>query len=170
LAIRAAFTWSGEQNETSSTCASPTQRTLILHAGLLAFYAVCSVRAEANIDVANVLFTGRFAWWLSGIASILVGVILELCDGRDDDVRHCAQCPGFHGGQENRSNFKHHMLLQKNSSLNDLKKFPARETGNYDDAEAGNSIGLNRVFGRQFSGESRPRLIETGLAKPEFGV
>ena len=43
--------------------------------GLLAFYAVCSVGAVANIGVANVLFKEHFAWWLSGIAGILVGVV-----------------------------------------------------------------------------------------------
>jgi len=43
--------------------------------GLLTFYAVCSIGAIANIGVASVLFNGQYAWWLSGIAGILVGVV-----------------------------------------------------------------------------------------------
>jgi dolichol-phosphate mannosyltransferase len=43
--------------------------------GLLTFYAVCSVGAGANVGVANVLFKDQYAWWLSGIAGVLVGVV-----------------------------------------------------------------------------------------------
>jgi len=43
--------------------------------GLLSFYAVCSVGLVANIGIANFLFEGAYAWWLSGIAGILVGAV-----------------------------------------------------------------------------------------------
>jgi dolichol-phosphate mannosyltransferase len=43
--------------------------------GLLTFYAVCSIGAIANVGVAGVLFKDHYAWWLSGIAGILVGVV-----------------------------------------------------------------------------------------------
>jgi dolichol-phosphate mannosyltransferase len=44
--------------------------------GLGSFYAVCSVGAVANVGIANFLFVEqRYAWWLSGIAGILVGAV-----------------------------------------------------------------------------------------------
>jgi dolichol-phosphate mannosyltransferase len=43
--------------------------------GLLSFYAVCSLGAVANVGIANVLFERDYAWWLSGIAGIAVGVV-----------------------------------------------------------------------------------------------
>ena len=43
--------------------------------GLFTFYVVCSVGAVANVGVASVLFKDQYAWWLSGIAGILVGVV-----------------------------------------------------------------------------------------------
>ncbi len=43
--------------------------------GLLSFYAVCSLGAVANVGVANVLFERNYAWWLSGIAGIALGVV-----------------------------------------------------------------------------------------------
>jgi dolichol-phosphate mannosyltransferase len=43
--------------------------------GLLTFYAVCSIGAIANVGVASVLFKDQYAWWLSGIAGILVGLV-----------------------------------------------------------------------------------------------
>jgi dolichol-phosphate mannosyltransferase len=43
--------------------------------GLLSFYAVCGLGAVANVGIANVLFERDYAWWLSAIAGILVGVV-----------------------------------------------------------------------------------------------
>jgi dolichol-phosphate mannosyltransferase len=43
--------------------------------GLLSFYAVCGLGAAANVGVASVLFQQSYAWWLSAIAGILVGVV-----------------------------------------------------------------------------------------------
>jgi dolichol-phosphate mannosyltransferase len=44
--------------------------------GLVSFYAICSVGAVANVGIANFLFVEqRYAWWLSGIAGILVGAV-----------------------------------------------------------------------------------------------
>lgn len=44
-------------------------------AGLLSFYAVCSFGAVANVGIAGYLFSEQYAWWLSGIAGILVGAV-----------------------------------------------------------------------------------------------
>jgi dolichol-phosphate mannosyltransferase len=43
--------------------------------GLLSFYAVCSIGALANVGIAGYLFSENYAWWLSGIAGILVGAV-----------------------------------------------------------------------------------------------
>ncbi len=43
--------------------------------GLLSFYAVCSIGAVANVGIAGYLFSENYAWWLSGIAGILVGAV-----------------------------------------------------------------------------------------------
>lgn len=43
--------------------------------GLLSFYAVCSIGAVANVGIAGYLFAENYAWWLSGIAGILVGAV-----------------------------------------------------------------------------------------------
>jgi dolichol-phosphate mannosyltransferase len=44
--------------------------------GLGSFYAVCSVGAVANVGIANILFAEQhYAWWVSGIAGILVGAV-----------------------------------------------------------------------------------------------
>jgi dolichol-phosphate mannosyltransferase len=43
--------------------------------GLLSFYAVCAFGAIANVGVANVLFERDYAWWLSGLAGIAIGVV-----------------------------------------------------------------------------------------------
>ena len=43
--------------------------------GLLSFYAVCSIGAVANGGIAGYLFSEQYAWWLSGIAGILVGAV-----------------------------------------------------------------------------------------------
>ena len=74
------------------------------------------MRAEANIGVANLLFTGPFAWWLSGIASVLVGVILELCRRAEmTTLRIVSTMPwgGFFAREQaNQIEFRsYHMLL-----------------------------------------------------------
>jgi dolichol-phosphate mannosyltransferase len=43
--------------------------------GLLSFYAVCSVGAVSNVGIAAFLFLRDYAWWLSGLAGILVGAV-----------------------------------------------------------------------------------------------
>jgi dolichol-phosphate mannosyltransferase len=43
--------------------------------GLASFYAVCSIGLFANVGIANFLFEEAYAWWLSGIAGILVGAV-----------------------------------------------------------------------------------------------
>ena len=43
--------------------------------GLLSFYAVCAIGAVANIGIASVVFEQHYAWWLSGLAGSLVGVV-----------------------------------------------------------------------------------------------
>ncbi len=44
--------------------------------GLVSFYAVCSIGAVANVGIANFLFAEQnYAWWISGIAGILVGAV-----------------------------------------------------------------------------------------------
>jgi dolichol-phosphate mannosyltransferase len=44
--------------------------------GLASFYAVCAVGAVANVGIANFLFVERnYAWWVSGIAGVLVGAV-----------------------------------------------------------------------------------------------
>lgn len=43
--------------------------------GLLSFYLVCSVGAVANVGIANFLFGESYAWWLAGIAGVLVGAV-----------------------------------------------------------------------------------------------
>ena len=43
--------------------------------GLLTFYAVCGVGALSNVGIATVLFREAYAWWLAGLAGILVGAV-----------------------------------------------------------------------------------------------
>jgi len=43
--------------------------------GLLLFYLVCSVGFVANVGVASVVFAHQYAWWISGLAGILVGTV-----------------------------------------------------------------------------------------------
>ena len=47
-----------------------------LIAGLLSFYAICSVGAFADVGVASILFFRQEAsWWVAGIAGILIGSV-----------------------------------------------------------------------------------------------
>jgi dolichol-phosphate mannosyltransferase len=47
-----------------------------LAGGLASFVAICSVGALANVGIANYLFSDRqYAWWLAGLAGILVGAV-----------------------------------------------------------------------------------------------
>lgn len=43
--------------------------------GLISFYLVCSIGAVANVGIAGYLFGQDYAWWLSGIAGVLVGAV-----------------------------------------------------------------------------------------------
>lgn len=43
--------------------------------GLLSFYVICSIGAAANVGVASAIFYQQYAWWLSGAAGALVGVV-----------------------------------------------------------------------------------------------
>lgn len=43
--------------------------------GLLSFYAVCSIGAVANVGIAGYIFAQDYAWWLSGIAGVVVGAV-----------------------------------------------------------------------------------------------
>ena len=43
--------------------------------GLLTFYAVCGIGAVSNVGIATVLFREAYAWWLAGLAGILVGAV-----------------------------------------------------------------------------------------------
>lgn len=43
--------------------------------GLLSFWLVCTIGAVSNVGVASVLFERDYAWWLSALAGIAVGVV-----------------------------------------------------------------------------------------------
>lgn len=43
--------------------------------GLLSFWLVCSIGAISNVGIASVLFERDYAWWLSALAGIAVGVV-----------------------------------------------------------------------------------------------
>jgi dolichol-phosphate mannosyltransferase len=46
-----------------------------LVSGLLSFYLVCLVGVVANVGVASFLFGQSYAWWVAGIAGVLVGAV-----------------------------------------------------------------------------------------------
>lgn len=43
--------------------------------GLLSFYVICSVGVVANVGIGNYLFAANHAWWVAGIAGIIVGSV-----------------------------------------------------------------------------------------------
>lgn len=43
--------------------------------GLVSFWLVCAIGAVSNVGVASVLFDRDYAWWLSALAGIAVGVV-----------------------------------------------------------------------------------------------
>jgi len=43
--------------------------------GLLIFYAVCGIGAAANVGVASYIFQQNYAWWLSGVAGVIIGAV-----------------------------------------------------------------------------------------------
>jgi dolichol-phosphate mannosyltransferase len=48
---------------------------LSLLRGLAAFYLICGVGAIANVGVASYAFTSSHAWWLAGVAGVVVGSV-----------------------------------------------------------------------------------------------
>jgi dolichol-phosphate mannosyltransferase len=43
--------------------------------GLFSFYVICSIGAVANVGIAAYIFAEQHAWWLAGIAGIIVGSV-----------------------------------------------------------------------------------------------
>lgn len=43
--------------------------------GLLSFYLICGLGAIANVGIAGYMFTSEYAWWLAGIAGVLIGAV-----------------------------------------------------------------------------------------------
>jgi dolichol-phosphate mannosyltransferase len=43
--------------------------------GLSIFYAVCGIGAAANVGVASYIFQQNYAWWLSGVAGVVIGAV-----------------------------------------------------------------------------------------------
>jgi dolichol-phosphate mannosyltransferase len=43
--------------------------------GMISFFLICAVGASANIGVASAVFEHHYAWWLSGLAGAMVGVV-----------------------------------------------------------------------------------------------
>lgn len=43
--------------------------------GLMAFYAVCSIGALANVSVASFVFEQKFTWVISGLAGVLISTV-----------------------------------------------------------------------------------------------
>lgn len=50
--------------------------------GLLGFYVVCSVGAVANVGVADFVFQRQRAWWISGLAGAMIGVLWNFVASR----------------------------------------------------------------------------------------
>jgi dolichol-phosphate mannosyltransferase len=50
-------------------------RGLKLIAGLVSFYAICSIGAAANVGIASAAFRQDYSWWVSGLAGGAVGVV-----------------------------------------------------------------------------------------------
>ena len=46
-----------------------------LAAGLLSFYAICSIGAFANVGIASAVFEQHYSWWVAGLAGSVVGVV-----------------------------------------------------------------------------------------------
>ena len=44
-------------------------------AGLVSFYAVCSLGAVANVGIASAAFAEHYTWWAAGLAGVAVGVV-----------------------------------------------------------------------------------------------
>jgi dolichol-phosphate mannosyltransferase len=50
-------------------------RGFALVRGLFAFYAICALRAVANVGIAGYVFSRNEVWWLAGLAGIVVGSV-----------------------------------------------------------------------------------------------
>ena len=43
--------------------------------GLLSFYLICGIGAFANVGIAAYVFRAEQAWWVAGIAGVIVGSV-----------------------------------------------------------------------------------------------
>jgi dolichol-phosphate mannosyltransferase len=50
-------------------------RGVSLLTGLVSFYLICSLGALANVGIASFVFRQHYAWWLAGIAGVIVGTV-----------------------------------------------------------------------------------------------
>lgn len=48
---------------------------LALVRGLFTFYAICALGAVANVGIASYVFSRNEAWWLAGLAGVVVGSV-----------------------------------------------------------------------------------------------
>ena len=48
---------------------------LALLRGLFTFYAICALGAVANVGIASYVFSRNEAWWLAGLAGVVVGSV-----------------------------------------------------------------------------------------------
>jgi dolichol-phosphate mannosyltransferase len=76
LAAYVAMTWNFFMNN-QLTYRDQRLKGLAALAGLLSFYAVCSVGAIANVGVASWIYNGLPRWWLAGTAGALMGAVFN---------------------------------------------------------------------------------------------
>ncbi len=50
-------------------------RGFALVRGLFTFYAICALGAVANVGIAGYVFSKNEAWWLAGLAGVVVGSV-----------------------------------------------------------------------------------------------
>jgi dolichol-phosphate mannosyltransferase len=50
-------------------------RGLAVARGLFSFYAICALGAVANVGIAGYVFSRNEAWWLAGLAGVVVGSV-----------------------------------------------------------------------------------------------
>jgi dolichol-phosphate mannosyltransferase len=76
LAAYVAMTWNFFMNN-QLTYRDRRLKGVAALAGLLSFYAVCSVGAIANVGVASWVYSGLPTWWLAGTAGALMGAVFN---------------------------------------------------------------------------------------------